>query len=66
MNIFKSFTLKWWQGGMFKWGVLLLGIAIGANWSAIFSVYIPALLVIAVLLLAYITIVWLKQVNDAS
>ncbi len=62
MNIFKSFSLKWWQGGLFKWGVLLLGIAIGAYWPAVFSAYIPALLLIAVLFLGYITYVWLKQV----
>ena len=29
MNIFKTFTLKWWQTAFFKWGMLALGIAIG-------------------------------------
>ena len=63
MNIFKSFTLKWWQGSLFKWGVFLLGIAVGAYWSGFFSVYIPALVLIAAVLLSYITYVWLKQIN---
>jgi hypothetical protein len=66
MNIFKSFTLKWWQGGLFKWGVFLLGIAIGAYWPAVFSAYIPVLLIIAVVFLAYITCVWLKQVGTPN
>ena len=31
MNLFKTFTLKWWQGALFKWGVFALGIAAGAG-----------------------------------
>jgi hypothetical protein len=66
MDIFKSFTLKWWQGGLFKWGVFLLGIALGAWWPGLFSAYIPALVVIAAVFLGYITWVWLKQINAAN
>jgi hypothetical protein len=61
MNIFKSFTLQWWQGALFKWGIFLLGTAIGALWPAVFSAYIPALIAIAVIFLAYVTYVWWKQ-----
>jgi hypothetical protein len=29
MNLFKTLTLKWWQTGIFKAGMLALGIAVG-------------------------------------
>ncbi len=63
MNIFKSFTLEWWQGALFKWGVFLLGIAVGAYWPGFFNALIPALIVISVLFLGYVTVVWWKQVG---
>ena len=61
MNIFKNFALTWWQGALFKWGVLALGIAIGAYWSAFFGAYLAALVVFAAVCLAYVTYVWAKQ-----
>ena len=30
INIFKTFTLKWWQTGLFKWGMLAFG---NCNWN---------------------------------
>ena len=66
MNIFKSFTLTWWQGALFKWGVFLLGIAIGAYWPTVFSAYIPVLLVIAIVFLVYVTYVWWKQISASN
>lgn len=38
-NPFKSFTLKWWQGSLFKIALISLGIAIGANWPEIFAIW---------------------------
>ncbi|HKD48868.1 MAG TPA: hypothetical protein VKB67_14365 [Rhizomicrobium sp.] len=64
MNIFKSFTLTWWQGALFKWGIFLLGIAVGAFWPVIFSAYIPPLIIVAAALLAYVTYVWWKQLKS--
>jgi len=61
MNIFKTFTLKWWQGGLFKWGMLALGIAIGAYWSAFFIHYLLVLILVAAISLAYVTYVWWRQ-----
>ena len=66
MNIFKSFTLQWWEGGLFKWGMFLLGIAVGAYWSGFFSAYIPVLVIIAIIFLSYVTYVWLKQINASN
>jgi hypothetical protein len=61
MNLFKTFTLKWWQAGLFKWGVLALGIVIGTYWHNFFSGYLPVLIIFAVVSLAYVTYVWAKQ-----
>ena len=61
MNVFKTFTLKWWEGACFKWGVFTLGIAAGAYWHSLFGSLIPLLLVIAAVTLSYVTYVWWKQ-----
>jgi len=63
MNIFKSFTLKWWQGALYKWGVLALGIAVGTYWHVLFDGLIAYLLIVAALSLSYITLIWLKQIR---
>jgi len=61
MNLFKSFTLKWWQTGLFKWGMLALGIAIGTYWHDFFGDYLPILTIAAFVSLTYVTFVWWKQ-----
>jgi hypothetical protein len=37
VNIFKTFTLKWWQGALFKLGMWASGIAVGAYSHTIVS-----------------------------
>jgi len=32
VNLFKTFALKWWQAGIFKAGMLALGIMAGLEW----------------------------------
>ena len=61
MNLFKTFTLNWWQGAIFKWGALAAGIAIGVYWQQFFARYLLLLIIIAVVSLAYVTYVWSKQ-----
>jgi hypothetical protein len=46
MNIFKDFTLKWWQAGIFKIALLSLGIAIGSIWPELFKGWTPFLFVL--------------------
>jgi hypothetical protein len=55
MNILKTFTLKWWQTGTFKLGMLALGIAIGADWQDLFGGYVIVLLVVTVVSLTYVS-----------
>ena len=61
MNLFKTFTLKWWQSALFKLGLLSLGIAIGSSWHDYFSNYVLVLTLVAVVCLAYVTHIWWKQ-----
>jgi hypothetical protein len=61
MNIFKTFTLKWWQGALFKLGVWCLGIAVGAYWYSFFGGLLVPLLVVGVICLGYVTYIWAKQ-----
>jgi len=53
--------LKWWQGGIFKWGILAAGIAVGACWPETFGSYLPELVILAVVSLTYVSFVWWKQ-----
>jgi hypothetical protein len=61
MNLFKTFTLTWRQVAAFKVGMLAVGIVIGSYWPGIFNAYLPALAALAVISLAYVSYVWLKQ-----
>ena len=61
MNLFKTFTLTWWQTSILKISLLAAGIAIGAYWSDIFYSYITWLIVIALVAGIYVTYVWAKQ-----
>jgi hypothetical protein len=53
--------LKWWQGGIFKVGMLAAGIAIGAYWYELFGGYLSARIGLAIVSLAYVSYVWWKQ-----
>ncbi len=61
MNIFKSFTLKWWQGSLLKIAMISLGVAIGATWPEIFIRWTSVLWLLSITLAVYISYIWLKQ-----
>ena len=61
MNIFKDFTLKWWQAGIFKAAMLSVGIIIGSTWPELFRGWTPFLFVLFFISGGYVTYVWLKQ-----
>ena len=61
MNLFKTFSLTWWQAGFFKAGLLATGIVIGTHWNTIFADYLLVLIVVAAVSLTYVTLVWAKQ-----
>lgn len=61
MKIFESTTLTWWQVGMLKWAVFLIGISVGATWPEIFARFTTPFLVIGILFSIYLFKVWLKN-----
>jgi len=61
MNIFKTFTLKWWQGALFKWSIFALGILIGATWPGLFIAWRAVLLIVFIVPGIYVTWLWWKQ-----
>ena len=61
MKLIKSFTMTWWQVGIFKALLLSLGIVLGATWPEIFAPLRPVLLAIFAAATVYITWVWWKQ-----
>jgi len=61
MSIFKPFTMKWWQSGLFKISVVSLGIIIGSTWPQIFKARRPFLLLTYILPGLYLLSVWWKQ-----
>jgi len=61
MSIFKTFTLKWWQAGLFEISLLSLGLMAGAAWPDLFNPWRTVLLVLFVLSTASIFWIWWKQ-----
>jgi hypothetical protein len=61
MDLFKSFTMKWWQAGILKAGMWGIGIAVGAYWHNFFGGFLPELIAIGAVCLGYITYLWLQQ-----
>jgi len=61
INLFKTFTLTWWQAGIFKVGMLALGVVIGAYWQEFLGNYLSLLIIIAAISLAGISYVWWRQ-----
>lgn len=61
MNIFKTFTLKWWQGSLFKISMISAGVAIGSTWPYLFNRWVVPLWSLSIILIVYITYVWWSQ-----
>ena len=61
MKFFKSYTFDWWQVGIFKLALLLIGIIIGSFFYSFFGDYIYFLAVVAVIFSAYIVYISFKK-----
>lgn len=61
MNIFKPTTFTWEQLGLFKWGIFLIGIAVGAKWADFFFNYVWMLLIIGLILCVAPTLAWVRE-----
>jgi hypothetical protein len=61
MNLFKSFTLKWWQGSLYKVSMISLGIIVGVYWQAFFLQWIVIVTLIFIVPVLYLLRVWWRQ-----
>ena len=61
MNLFKSFTLTWWQVGLFKLGMLAAGLLIGAYFRDAVLAAWPVVAVLAIVALGYVSYLWFRQ-----
>jgi len=61
MRIFKSFTFKWWEAGLFKIALVSFGIIIGSTWPSIFKRWRSVFLAAYILPGLYLAKLWWKQ-----
>ena len=61
MGLLKTFTLNWWQGGLFKLAMISLGIVMGLTWPDFFAQWRLVLLAVFILLGSYLACVWWRQ-----
>ena len=61
LNLLKSLSLRWWQIGVFKIGMLAVGLIIGATWPGVIFPVVGLLAVLAVISLSYVTWIWVRQ-----
>lgn len=61
MKLFKPYTYQWWELGVFKVALLLLGIAIGAYWQEAFLPYVALLAAGGVVLGFYVMYISFRQ-----
>lgn len=54
MNIFKSYTFKWWQMGIFKLALIGIGILIGSYWAEFWGGLTTPVIVVTVVASAYV------------
>ena len=61
MRIFKSFTLNWWQTGLFKLSMIALGIIIGVYFKEFFLPWIVGVTIVWIVPALYLVRVWARQ-----
>jgi hypothetical protein len=61
MKLFTATTFTWEQLGLLKWGVLFIGIAIGAEWPDAFAPYVLAFVIIGLLFCIPPALAWLRE-----
>ena len=61
MNIFKNYTMTWWQVGLLKLAVLCIGVVLGSHWPQAFVPYTAILLIVAIVLGIYLLTIKFKN-----
>lgn len=53
MKIFRDYVMTWWQVGLLKAYVFIVGLIIGSYFADLFVQYIKLMLVVAIILAIY-------------
>lgn len=61
MRIFKSFTMTWWQVGIFKVSMICFGIILGAYFAAFFLRWIVLITLLFAVPAVYLIRLWGSQ-----
>ena len=61
LNLFKNFTLKWYQIALYETALISLGIIAGLNWGETLKNYQMVLWLIFLGPISYIIYIYLKQ-----
>ena len=62
MKIFKSYTYKWWQMGIFKLALLAIGVIFGSFFPEFFQTYLTLFISIAVVASIYVIYISLRKI----
>jgi len=46
MNVFRDYTLKWYDAGILKWTTFAFGLFVGAKWPGVFEGWTTLILVL--------------------
>ncbi len=60
-DIFKQFTLEWWQAGIFKAALLSIGALLALYFPKPLKKLKPLLWIVAIACTLYIVVVWYGQ-----
>lgn len=63
MQLFKSYTLTWWQFSLLKTAMIAFGAALGATWPAAVGSWIPVLWIVFIVFGTYLMFVTFKQIQ---
>ena len=55
MNVFRDYTIKWWQLSLLKVCMIALGLALGATWPGVVAPWTTLLWIVFVVPAAYLT-----------
>jgi hypothetical protein len=61
MKIFKSYTYEWWQIGIFKLGMISIGVILGSYFCDLFSKNLIFLSILAIISNIYIIYISIKK-----
>lgn len=59
MKVFGKYKMDWWEVGLLKLAMFLLGIVVGAYWYGFWMPYLTIMLVVGIILALYLLYTWM-------